>query len=502
MANILPFINNFSRLFYFTILIFIPYMSFSQNEGSIDTTFGNNGIVITSLNTGFDYAWDIALSSDGGFYVCGNASEKIAIVKYHQDGDLDNSFGNNGIAKHLIGSPPANLKCIQVLDDGKIVGSGNVTFNGHYTFLVTKHLSDGSLDMEFGDNGYVITNYNDYYMFMSSMLVQNDGKIIVAGKYGSYVNDLAMIRYLPNGELDTDFGANGIVITDVGGNICMIEDIVIDNDDKIIAVGKGQDNMCLVRYLPDGSVDMEFGNNGFVFTQFGSSSRLSTVTLYPDGKILTAGFYQGSINTMLTILRYLPDGSLDPLFGTNGSTFIPTGCTVRPSNIILQPDNEIYVSSTSYLGGWRFYTIFKLTANGLPDDSFGNGGKVNTYINNDDYCNGIVFQKDDKLLAAGHTMEDGSRSFSIVRYLGDFFVGENFSPVAEDNPTLFPVPATDYIKVNKSETSPLGNIRIFDINGKLVINIDDEPFINIENLSPGVYVLRSSNGFTQKFIKK
>ena len=131
------------------------------------------------------------------------------------------------------------------------------------------------------------------------MAVQADGKLVVVGT--TYKNndfsdeDFVVTRYNTDGTLDTTFGRGGKVRTDFPGLAAVPSSVVIQSDGKIVVAGGAfplftfLGNFELVRYNPNGSLDSSFGNGGIVTTTFPEGSYAFDVALQPDGKIIAAG---------------------------------------------------------------------------------------------------------------------------------------------------------------------------------------------------------------------
>ena len=126
-------------------------------------------------------------------------------------------------------------------------------------------------------------------------------------------NDFATVRYKTNGIIDSTFGKNGIVITAIGVSTDNANDAAIQTDGKIIVAGTsrvtGIDNIALARYTAEGLLNTAFGNNGIVITQIGTDiSVANSVELQDDGNIIVTGYFTDSTGYLSFLaLRYLND---------------------------------------------------------------------------------------------------------------------------------------------------------------------------------------------------
>ncbi len=227
---------------------------------------------------------------------------------------------------------------LAVQPDGKIVAAGDVAGDA----LVARYLPNGSLDTSFGTGGFVETGLPQTVMFASAaaVAIQPDGEIVVAGTSGplgtSVGPEFTLLRYDPDGTLDTSFGIDGIAITVIpeqGHPYSNAEAaaLAILPGGGILAAGsatwsdgsKFSSSFALARYTSAGSLDTAFGKGGVAQTAFAkANAQLAGIAVQPDGKIVAGGWGVGSgngndFNAML-LARYKPNGSLDSTFGTAG----------------------------------------------------------------------------------------------------------------------------------------------------------------------------------------
>jgi uncharacterized delta-60 repeat protein len=215
--------------------------------------------------------------------------QDFTFVRYNSDGSLDTSFGDGGkvVTDFGTNSVIANLA---IQPDGKIVGVGSAGGD----FALARYNSDGSLDTSFGNGGKVTTDVD--VDFGSSIALQADGKITIGGgtRSGSPDLDLALARYNSNGSLDTSFGTDGIIIRDLEflDNATEVE---VQTDGKIVVTVQTLKNLffnsdfTVLRYNSDGSLDSSFGNEGIVTTDFGGFNLSNALALQTDNKIVVAG---------------------------------------------------------------------------------------------------------------------------------------------------------------------------------------------------------------------
>ena len=490
------------------------YGTFAQSCGDIDSSFGINGIVITDITTFYETSKSIAIQSDGKIVVgaVSNAGSNtnFTLIRYDQNGSLDNSFSTNGIVTTDI-NLNEGINSIAIQSDGKIVAAGYTTTPISKDFTVIRYNQDGSLDNTFSSDGIVITDIAGFPDFGNSIAIQQDGKIVVAGScnYGTNSNDFAVIRYNPNGTLDNTFSNDGIVTTDIYSSNDFGHSIAIQQDGKIVVAGVSSNEFSIVRYNPNGTLDNTFSLDGIFTTHISNTDNTgNSVILQSDGKILVAGSsFIG--NDKISLIRLNTDGSLDTSFSSDGKVtsndnyFIEEGYSMA-----IQPDGKIIVAGTVYFDSQNSgFVIERYNVDGTIDSTFSSNGIITTDIGNS-YEEGysMAIQPDGKIIVSGLTTNGSNSSFATARYsCSDVSV----KPIDFKNQiTVSPNPTSDYLNIciNSFITFPLC-LNIFDIQGKLIKQMvfkQSESEIDIVDLHQGIYILKiSGDKFiqTEKFVK-
>jgi uncharacterized delta-60 repeat protein len=358
------------------------------------------------------------------------------------DGDLDPTFGTDGkvLTDFDHSTDIANAVAIQA--DGKLVVVGTIYQDNDFSdedFAVARHNPDGTLDKTFGVGGKVQTDFPGLAAVASSVVVQPDGKIVVAGgafPLFTFAGDFKVARYNPDGSLDTSFGDGGIVTTTFPEG-SYASDVALQADGKIIAAGtvfvdfnpgeSSNTDFALARYNPDGTPDATFGNGGQVSTDFlGLEDDAFSVLIQPDGKIVAVG----SANDPATFydfaaVRYLSNGTLDTTFGVAGKVHTDFGDQNfdRARSAALQPDGRIVAAgfAISQNGGIQNFAVTRYTSNGVLDTSFGTDGM--TQIDFGSCCqsaNKVLLQPDGKIITVGYANTESSDSdFLLARLTSD-----------------------------------------------------------------------------------
>lgn len=353
-----------------------------------------------------------------------------------QVGSLDTTFGNHGIVttefNKVIGGGQSQASFTSVVVQGKKIVAAGYTAgkkDGYdWDFALARYNNDGALDSSFGKQGKVTTGFGSISSDdkISSVLLQG-ARIVAAGTTpgtkndGFDVSDFALARYTKDGTLDSKFGVNGKVTTDVNDSYDVVRSMVLQGD-KILVAGR-IDGPGLVRYTKDGVLDSTFGENGRAsIPNLSEDDYLSSVVLQGE-KILVAGFSIRYIEEIderardFVLACYTKDGALDPSFGVNGAviTDVNSYSGGDPSSILLQGD-KIVVGRTADFD----FDLVRYTRDGVLDSSFGVNGIVKTYTG-DSYAYTYTFSallQGDKIVVAGRT--------AMARYTKDGVLDQSF----------------------------------------------------------------------------
>jgi uncharacterized delta-60 repeat protein len=361
---------------------------------------------------------------------------------YSGPGCLDTNFDFDGIATvNVISAIQGDvLEEVAIQPDGKTVGFGSVNFGTSRDFIVIRFELDGSLDTSFGDAdpynpliklGYKVVFATDKNEYCRTGTILDSGKILAAGyrynESGPVSNLLVLLN--PDGSLDTTFGVGGTVILDSPD--LAVSDLTVQSDGKIILSGGGR-SFALMRLNEDGSLDQSFGINGTATANPSTRSNGSgyngsvAIQRIPAGSeneyIVTSGLVKDSPRgtTRYSVLRFTPDGDLDPTFGYGGrvSTNLEGG-----AHIVIDGQNRIVAGGIS---GFARYL-----EDGALDTSFSGDGiySFNIYGGNN-YIEDLAIQADDKVVGCVRA-ESSDRTFSyfsVVRLNTDGSPDASFGP--------------------------------------------------------------------------
>jgi uncharacterized delta-60 repeat protein len=319
-------------------------------DGALDTTFGDAGFVTTDIGGDVqEEALAVAIDPEGRIVAAGYSGfdATLAIARYAPDGSLDPSFGTGGL---VVGTVPGRGYAVAVAPDGSIIVGGEAAVTDSATdyadLLLARFGADGTLDTDFGDAGRVVIDASDVTNTVRNLVLLADGSIVASGEpYGDPVgsNYTDVAKLTPDGSLDPAFGDGGV--TSIAGSR-VGEGLAVAPDGWMALAGQAPDagstDFAVMRLLADGSVDPTFGSAGQVVTDVdGQRDWANAVAVTPDGRIVAAGG-SGDFNTDFAVVRYLPDGTLDPDFANGGTLLVDFHLLVDiAESVALQPDGKI-----------------------------------------------------------------------------------------------------------------------------------------------------------------
>lgn len=424
------------------LLIYTAPVRVMAADGDPDGTFFG-GTVITDFFGLDDVANSVAIQPDGkivtaGFTFQPGSSFDFALARYNQDGTLDADFSGGRIVTDFFGQIDlANDVAIQ--SDGKIVVVGQCfeSFATDLDFAIARYNPDGTPDFTFGTFGKVTTDFFGADDRATAVVILPNGKFIVGGsaRNGTFL-DFALARYNTDGSLDAGFGSGGTVVTDFAGTEDTIEDIAIQSDNRIVAVGSTfnvatKSNFAIARYRANGDLDPTFGFGGRVITDFFAEfDNATAVAVQRNGKIVVAGSAEVLVSTFprittldFAVARYNPNGHVDKSFGASGKlTTDFNGQQDGASAVAVQSDGKIIAGGfvNPPAGFFSDFGLVRYNQNGSLDNGFGSGGKVITdFLGSADSVSDIALQRDGGIVAAGSAHDSsGLPNFALARYQG------------------------------------------------------------------------------------
>lgn len=438
-----------------------------KTDGTPDSSFAVNGVY--SLLVGNEsYGYKSAITQDGKIIVAGitydaNYQADWLLLRLDSTGTLDPSFGNNGITMVDFLNRDDLAYGMTLQPDGKIVvvGSFTDTVNFYNNPCIMRFTPDGIIDSTYGSNGYVFLPGIDIDNRFYNVVVESNGKIVACGHYskvfsGAQDFDVLVFRTDSTGTPDAGFGVNGAIIQSINGGIDDAFGLALDQDNNIVVAGYTtvpvtlEFDMVLLKYDSTGAPLSTFGNSGLVTFNNSEFDVAMSIQIQPDNKIVAGG--SSGLNFFgprdFALWRYIPDGTPDPSFGTNG------------------------------------FVITAVTPN-FQD------------------CNSIALQNDGKIVAAGKTFSGTNNDIAVVRYLNDLGTTVQEIKFSEGVLNVFPNPASSgtfvTIEFNNHSVKDI-SVTLIDFSGREIFKQEimgsgsQSLIIPIpESTTSGIYVLKISN---------
>jgi uncharacterized delta-60 repeat protein len=344
------------------------------------------------------------------------------------DGEPDGSFGTEGVVIDGLGSATNRVAAVAGAPDGRIVVAGDVVVEANRDLFVAAFLPSGAVDESFAGTGRVTADFSGDET-ASGVAVHRDGSIVVVGtRDKDDVQDIVLVRYRPNGELDTTLAGSGrrvLTLTDDASNLGA--GVAFDLHGRIVVGGtRGTalgSVLAVARMLPDGELDTTFNGNGKRFVDFGidngTDATGSAVAVQDDGKIVVAGTRVGAGGSDFAVARLNPDGNFDEGFDGSGKTAIDFGGTDVAHALAIRPDGQIVVGGVRTTEFDSDFAIAVLREDGQLDLGFKGNGKATTDFGADEGAYAVAVQADGKIVAVGDRQGPTGLDFAVARYFPD-----------------------------------------------------------------------------------
>ncbi|MBE0638434.1 MAG: T9SS type A sorting domain-containing protein [Bacteroidales bacterium] len=452
-------------------------------DGSPDVDFGMNGSFISAHANNNDEGYCMAIQNDGKIVMGGTTGygtgAQMMFVRINPDGTIDDTFGMNGYSTVNSSTQSENIKGIDVMSNGNIVGAGYSYQSDpvwvEIAAMVMLH-ENGSPVTEFGNNGILIPDWVDSFSYMNDVEVKDDF-IYITGWIQEVDNDIFLAKLDANGIFDPSFATDGLALF----NLNIIDnafDLYFGSDQKIYLCGNtgspgvgGSKEFLLLRYLPDGNIDTSLNSTGHVETEIRVDSDAAfSVKLQADGKIVLAGMSSGLTTTQgnnIALVRYLND-------------FTPLYAGFSASDTIICQEEYVMFTDQS-------------TTNAVSWDWYFEGGNPET----SDEQNPTIYYEIAGVFDVRLVISDGTNSDTLL--MEDFMTVNDCTGIDENmqqQVRIFPNPAKNVISIEfETATDNTVNVSIFHAQGRIVMEetiTQGNSVLNVSNLQKGIYIVRLS----------
>ena len=335
-------------------------------NGTPDTTFNGTGKASTDFAGDSDIAIAGALQTNGKIVLAGGTNNgsnfDFGVARFNANGTPDTTFNSTGKVATPMGTGISFATAVAVQSDGKIVVAGYAQDGPAFSFAIARYHGDvvtgapGTLDLTFNGTGKVLLAVGVADSNINAMVLQGDGKIVVAGYSVNTVDfDSVVARFNTNGTLDTTFNGTGKVSTSFTSGDDVFTAVALQSDGKIVAGGyafnptNSNSEFTVARYSSAGVLDATFNGTGKVITAIGpSDDSVTGIAVQPDGKVVAAGRWTDVFTPTCAVVRYHSNGSLDTTFNGTGIKTLDLG----PGDdvvggVVLQGDGKIVLGGAA-----------------------------------------------------------------------------------------------------------------------------------------------------------
>jgi uncharacterized delta-60 repeat protein len=385
---------------------------------TVDGTFGTGGSVTVPFGSTAGAA-AVVVQPDGRIVTAGqttvDGSTRIIATRMYATGALDPSFGSGGITTVSIngGAGMDSGAGLALQSDGKIViaGDGNATIYGPMSFAAVRLTSDGALDPAFGNGGTATVNIGGVQSIANAVVVQSDGKLVLAGTAQMSNKEFAAARLNANGTLDQTFGTLGTTVLSPSGGAW---GLALQRDGKLVLAGQADyanpqianaQQFMAARLTSSGRVDTSFGRRGIVMLPIGGTSLGFGVAVRSDGKLVLAGI-AWTDTCLNSTARLTSSGALDSSYGSRGIASVPDCNGVN--GLVLDSASRAVLPAVGP-------SVLRINANGTPDGTFASGGILNDPVGSGGGANGAAIGPDGKIVLAGAATVGGQTEIFVSR---------------------------------------------------------------------------------------
>ncbi len=288
--------------------------------------------------------------------------------------------------------------------DAKIVTVANlIDVNGTQSTDVTRYLANGAVDGSFGTGGR-FTRATIGGGSVTDAVVQPDGKLVIVGWTGAPTLDFFVTRLRANGTIDPTFVTAHPATTFGANTIDEAFGVALGPGGTIIVAGRTGEDVSVARFTSTGALDPTFSGDGLLVQDFNADAQATDVAVQPDGRIIVIGETAGPNRASLPLVaRFTANGVLDPTYGTAGRAPTAGTPLVFARRVILQGTKALVAGTAGGPGRVtsRYDAISRYNANGTLDTSFGTHGAIVARVGKFTRISDLVTDASGRLVAVG-----------------------------------------------------------------------------------------------------
>lgn len=487
------------NLFFILFLLLSVSTVFAQNPGDLDSGFGKLGKVIVPFDNSISNEMrSMVIRKDGKILLAGHKhtalGSSLGIVRLNKNGTVDSTFGVNGLSFTGYYGTLRGCQSMLLLDNGRIMVVGTRK-EGNGNLSLMRFMEDGLLDTSFGTKGRLI-----YPIMVSdglSMTLQKDGKILIAGSARFSDNPIILIRVHPNGDLDTGFTKNGIVSKPPKINSFYTQSIHLDKDGDIFIAGivndsfYGAGDFGVIKIKTDGSLDSVYGQGGAAICDFGPgfNDYIGAAALQSDGAMIVVG--NVSLRPQLDKSSFAITRFTSK--GTLDSSFGTSGKRIPDFGFGNEYAYDVTLQADKkiIIAGTNNSKVIllRIESNGRLDSSFGNNAIAVTDFgpNSSALTKCVGIQSGGNIIVA--LTIDGN--FAAISYLSELMTDVQRISADIEIYSLYPNPCHGTLRISGIEE---GYFTILDACGRNVLDGSFNSEIDLTSLQLGMYMIQLRDG--------
>ncbi len=371
--------------------------------GDLDLGYGDEGHAVLGAATS-DILNGLTVDAQGRAVIVGQGNSSRYVERLTSAGEPDSGFASGGIASFT--EPSASFRAVAAEPDGGVVAVGAHTVSpmDFGDLDVFKFAPGGALDESFaGDGTYTVSEAGQ--QGPEGVAIEPGGAIV----FGGWTNggeDAAVWRLLPGGTPDPSFDGDGKRAYDAGDKEAPAA-MALGQDGRILLAGTNfHDDRGLVFAVEhDGAPDTAFGTDGARFTSVSLEATFQDLAVRPSGEVLAVGYEEVGAAVSPFVEAFGTDGVPDPGFGTGGLLSVDLGANAIAEATTLQPDGKLLVAGRLLAKPEAF--VLRLLPDGSLDPTFGSGGVVLLPNWGTAQMSGIALESDWNILLAGNANFEG-----------------------------------------------------------------------------------------------
>lgn len=481
--------------------VLLSALSYAQVKTvSLNPSFINNGVFTATTKDEDDGTWTRITSDNKILFMYADdiENQENILTRRLANGTIDTSFGNNGYiyTKNLFtnNNDPSIL-----LDKNGNIFLASRQYSADYSTYnskIVKFNPNGILDTTFGNNGEVLLTQIDIQsiIYTNTAELGNDNLIFVINNHLPNQSSNSIICISPTGNIVTSFGNNGILTFDKSLNHLIAHNNSIYTVSEKYSADYSNLTYFIDKFDNNGLKDNNFSTisetliDGSTFLKIDSAGNLTTIT----NNVTITESYNSFIK------KYnIATGSPITSFGNNGTLSFDE---IALADAVFDTDNNIILAGGKHFGEDVFNPyLTKYSATGTLVTDFNQTGYYEELTQDLGYIDNIRMLNNEIIVSG--ISDDYHKSF-----LANYQLKENLS-VKENGKidiSIYPNPAKENLHIKSSDK--IIQTKIYSVQGKLLENKQESADkLNVKNLTKGIYILEvetKSGKKTIKFIKE